>query len=53
MNKDELLKRKEILEKQLEEADKINDLLTCITIGETLNKIDEKIRNLIMEEDNE
>lgn len=50
MNKEKLLERKEILEKQLEEADKRNDLLTCITIGEALNKIDEALRNL--KEDN-
>ena len=46
MNREELLKRKETLEKQLEEADKKNNFMMCMALGNALNAIDEKLRIL-------
>ncbi len=45
-NKEKLLKLKEMLEKQLKFADEINNLPMCIEIGNKLNKIDNKLREL-------
>lgn len=52
MNKelDSLLKKKEIETKKLEIADKQNNLFLCIAIGDTLNQLDKRIREIATEE---
>lgn len=53
MNKEleKLLKSKEIETKKLEIADKQNNLFLCMAIGNTLNEIDKKIREIATEEE--
>ena len=53
MNKEleKLLKNKEIETKKLEIADKQNNLFLCMAIGNTLNEIDKKIREIATEEE--
>lgn len=46
-----LLKKKEIENKKLEIADRENDLLLCLAIGDALNEIDKKIREIASEEE--
>ena len=46
MDREKLLQRKEILEKQLKEADNRNNFMMCMALGNALNVIDEKLRNL-------
>lgn len=46
-----LLKKKEIENKKLEIADKENNLFLCFAIGDTLNEIDKKIREIASEEE--
>lgn len=46
-----LLKKKEIETKKLEIADKQNNLFMCMAIGDTLNEIDKKIREIATEEE--
>lgn len=52
MNKelDSLLKKKEIETKKLEIADKQNNLFLCMAIGDTLNQLDKRIREIATEE---
>lgn len=53
MNKEleSLLKKKEVETKKLEIADKQNNLFLCLAIGDTLNEIDKKIREIATEEE--
>ena len=51
MNKEKLLQRKEILEKKLKAADETNNFMMCMMLGNSLNVIDEKLRNLQEGED--
>ena len=53
MNKEleSLLKKKEIETKKLEVADKQNNLFLCLTIGNALNEIDKKIREIATKEE--
>lgn len=53
MNKEleKLLKSKETETKKLEIADKQNNLFLCMAIGNTLNEIDKKIREIATEEE--
>ena len=46
-----LLKKKEIENKKLEIADRENNLLLCLAIGDALNEIDKKIREIASEEE--
>lgn len=46
MTREELLKRKAIIENKLRKADKSNNLILCIELGKALNEIDKKIRKL-------
>lgn len=46
-----LLKKKEIENKKLEIADKENNLFLCLAIGDALNDIDKKIREIASEEE--
>ncbi|MEE1282771.1 MAG: hypothetical protein UHK60_11090 [Acutalibacteraceae bacterium] len=52
MNKelDSLLKKKEIETKKLEIADKQNNLFLCMAIGDNLNQLDKRIREIATEE---
>ena len=45
-----LLKKKEIETKKLEIADKQNNFFLCMVIGDTLDEIDKKIREIATEE---
>lgn len=53
MNKEleSLLKKKEIETKKLKIADEQNNLFLCMAIGDTLNEIDKKIREIATEEE--
>lgn len=46
-----LLKKKEIENKKLEIADRENNLLLCLAIGDALNEIDKNIREIASEEE--
>ena len=46
-----LLMKKEIENKKLEIADKENNLMLCLAIGNTLSEIDKKIREIASEEE--
>ena len=46
-----LLKKKEIETKKLKIADEQNNLFLCMVIGDTLNEIDKKIREIATEEE--
>lgn len=46
-----LLKKKEIETKKLKIADEQNNLFLCMAIGDTLNEIDKKIREIATEEE--
>ena len=46
-----LLKKKEIETKKLEIADKQNNFFLCMVIGDTLDEIDKKIREIATEEE--
>lgn len=46
-----LLKKKEVETKKLEVADKQNNLFLCLAIGDTLNELDKKIREIATEEE--
>lgn len=46
-----LLKKKEIETKKLNIADEQNNLFLCMAIGDTLNEIDKKIREIATEEE--
>ncbi len=46
-----LLKKKEIESKKLEIADRENNLFLCMAIGDTLNEIDKKIREIATDEE--
>ena len=48
---EKLLKKKEIENKKLEIADKENNLFLCLAIGDTLNEIDKRIREIATEEE--
>lgn len=48
---EKLLKKKEVETKKLEVADKQNNLFLCLAIGDTLNQIDKKIREIATEEE--
>lgn len=53
MNKEleSLLKKKEVETKKLKIADEQNNLFLCMAIGDTLNEIDKKIREIATEEE--
>lgn len=53
MNKEleSLLKKKEIETNKLKIADEQNNLFLCMAIGDTLNEIDKKIREIATEEE--
>lgn len=53
MNKEleSLLKKKEIETKKLKIADEQNNLFLCMAIGDTINEIDKKIREIATEEE--
>lgn len=53
MNKtlESLLKKKEIETKKLRIADEQNNLFLCMAIGDTINEIDKKIREIATEEE--
>lgn len=46
-----LLTRKKIEEGKLKAADIENNFMLCLIIGETINKIDEKIREIATEDE--
>lgn len=48
---EKLLKKKEVETKKLEVADKQNNLFLCLAIGDTLNELDKKIREIAIEEE--
>lgn len=48
---EKLLKKKEVETKKLEVADKNNNLYLCLAIGDTLNELDKKIREIATEEE--
>ena len=45
-SKEELMNRRKMLNEALDKADKSGDLFTCIKIGEALNVIDERLREM-------
>lgn len=50
---EKLLTKKKIEEEKLRIADKQNNFLLCIAIGDTLNEIDKRIREIATEKEYE